>query len=87
MSNTEKFGGDELVFPFVETREMQGESISFGLSKREHFAAMAMQGMLAGGWGDGDARFVADWRDHMAHEAVRHADALLRALRSSKEGA
>ena len=65
----------------------RGECYKSELTIREHFAAMAMQGMLAGGWGDGDARSVADWRDHMAHEAVRHADALLRALRSSEEGA
>lgn len=79
MSNEEKFGGDELVFPFVETREMQGESISFGLTKREHFAAMAMQGLCA-------SQSKGDF-DRLGPLAVAIADNLLRALRSRKEGA
>lgn len=64
-----------MAFPFVETREMQGESISFGLTKREHFAALAMQGFMAS--------TVKSTHDEFAKEAVRMADALLRAL--SKE--
>ena len=66
--------GQELAYPFVETREMQGESISFGLTKREHFAALAMQGLCANtAYGDAQAEFLAKW-------SVDQADALLRAL-------
>lgn len=67
-----KENGQELAFPFVETREMQGESISFGLTKREHFAAMAMQGLVAA-----PGAYTVNAR---AALAVECADALLRAL-------
>lgn len=39
--------GQELAFPFVETGAMQGESVNLGLTKREYFAAMALQGFIA----------------------------------------
>lgn len=46
---------------------------AIGLTKREHFAAMAMQGLVAKGfWGESD--------DDKAREAVAMADALLKAL-------
>ena len=73
-------GASDLAFPFVETAPMQGESINFGLTKRELFAAMAMQGMISAGWDSGDTRSVEDWRDQMAAEAVRYADSLLEGL-------
>lgn len=48
-----------------------------GVSKREHFAALAMQGLLANpnihAWGESEAT--------MATQAVRCADALLDALK------
>ena len=44
-----------------------------GLTKRELFAAMAMQGMLAGDDGSSAAKYVAE-------EALKQADALLAAL-------
>jgi hypothetical protein len=44
-----------------------------GLTKREYFAAMAMQGMLANTNINGN---LSDF----ANEAVRHADALIEAL-------
>ena len=81
-----KKNGQELAFPFVETREMQGESISFGLTKREEFAKVMMSSMIAAGYDSGDTRSVEGWRDQMAHEAVRYADALLRALSHSAGG-
>lgn len=72
--------GQELAFPFVETREMQGESISFGLTKREHFAALAMQGLCANtAYGDTQDEFIAKW-------SVDQADALLRALSTPPKG-
>ena len=73
-----KENGQELAFPFVETREMQGEPIMFGLTKREHFAAMAMQGLVAApGTHTVNARVAL---------AVECADALLRALAAGGEG-
>ena len=79
-----KKNGQELAFPFVETREMQGESISFGLTKREHFAAMAMQGILANrGMIDQPDRASVKW---VAERAIASADALLRALSTPPKG-
>lgn len=48
-----------------------------GLTKREHFAAMAMQGLLAG-----DAGEMED--DVIARFSISQADALLSALEQSK---
>ena len=66
--------GSDLAFPFVETAAMQGESINFGLTKRELFAAMAMQGIVSG----------MHSAQISAQLAVEHADALILAL-SRKE--
>ncbi|UTA78996.1 hypothetical protein J4377_13645 [Halomonas sp. XH26] len=59
---------------FVES-ERAGDyaAIGQGLSKREHFAGLAMQGLLASGPHDCDEHGVA-------HDAVLNADALLAAL-------
>lgn len=54
----------------------KGEAI--GLTKREYFAAMAMQGLLAK---HGDDDYQAE---QIAGYAVAHADALLKALENSK---
>lgn len=61
---------DMPAFPVEETSN--SESLSFGLTKREYFAAMAMQGLLAQ---NGYNRF-----DLLAIDAVRQADALLEEL-------
>lgn len=45
----------------------------FGLTKRELFAAMAMQGLLASGDKSTDA-------DERAYHAIRHAEALIARL-------
>lgn len=76
---------DELVFPFVETAAMQGESINFGLTKRELFATMAMQGMLSQSPEGG----CDVWENHpgpLAGKAIQLADALLAALAQPKQG-
>jgi len=64
-----------------------------GLTKREHFAAMAMQGLLANGE---DVRYVNglskqqkkdfDWscEDHISLIAVSYANGLLKALEETK---
>ena len=74
MMDDGKKNGAELAFPFVETREMQGESISFGLTKREYFAAMAMQGFCSNiEIGNMESKSIAEF-------AVDQADALLAEL-------
>ena len=50
---------------------------SKGLTKREYFAAMAMQGILACGPHDCNERGIA-------HDAIRQADALLAELESTQ---
>lgn len=71
--------GDDLAFPFVETAAMQGESINFGLTKRELFAALAMQGFAANS--NATANPIAN-----TNLAVAWADALLAALAQPKQG-
>jgi hypothetical protein len=43
-----------------------------GLTKREHFAALAMQGLMANG-----SRNPYNWKDMIADRAVEVADALI----------
>ena len=54
-----------------------------GLTKREHFAAMAMQGMLSDECGGQGPSWNAD---ACAARACQFADALLRALAAGGEG-
>ena len=51
-----------------------------GLTKREYFAAMAMQGMMASAFWADNANFNPEHEERMAIEATRMADALLNAL-------
>ena len=71
MNNSDMPAG---VCPDVHHANGQLEYGHSGLTKREHFAGLAMQGMLAGS---------NDWSldvNHCASESVRQADALLAAL-------
>lgn len=52
----------------------------YGLTKRELFAAMAMQGMVSSEWYSDFAEGKGSLRDRIAENAVRHADALIKAL-------
>lgn len=61
--------GKQMAFP---TQVVNGE-LHTGLTKREYFAAMAMQGYIATGKGSD----VSDW--------LRCADQLLKALESKSE--
>lgn len=68
---------NEPAFPITDERFVAAE----GLTKREYFAAMAMQALLAGF----DTQSLADKhiKSHLeqyAHDAVVAADALLAAL-------
>ena len=53
---------------------------SYGLTKREHFAAMAMQGMLSA------SLHLHDYPSQASALAIEHADALLCALSHSVGG-
>ena len=56
-----------------------------GLTKREHFAAMAMQGVLSGVNGDADLHNSAEeWKEDVASASVEFADALLAELERTK---
>ena len=62
--------GENGAFACVDS---QKQYLQEGLTKREYFAVLAMQGMLANPETYGD-------REIMMHEAVRNADALLKEL-------
>ena len=65
---------DESAFPILETEV--GIMLHPGLTKREYFAGLAMQGFMAK---DERNRFHSE---RVAKEAVAHADALLKELES-----
>jgi hypothetical protein len=52
-----------------------GDEVTYGLNKREYFAAMAMQGLLADG--------AVDMAPALASLSVKYADALLAELAKS----
>jgi len=60
---------DELVRAFMDVEKVAPN----GLTKREHFAGLAMQGILAHSFGRGDA-------DELAIQSIKCADALLKEL-------
>ncbi len=64
----------DLACPLIDTTGNRGPYLNLGLTKREYFAAMAMQGLLAcPARTDAPDDFVAQW-------AVNAADALIAAL-------
>ena len=67
--------GSEFIFP--QTLVCDGRAVSEGgLTKRELFAAMAMQGELA----SDDGAFYLDNESLLASRSVRYADALIAEL-------
>lgn len=59
--------------------EILYENATGGLTKREHFAAIAMQGLL------GDADNTTDFsKKYLAQESVKYADALIEELNKGK---
>lgn len=67
--------GNESIFP-DDKDNPQFNSVHYGLTKREHFAAMAMQGMYSNnGMVD-----QFGYAETLAKEAVAIADALIKAL-------
>lgn len=73
----------DMAFPFALMQANHGYShISIGMTKREYFAAMAMQGLLASEYG-GVKQWQEDskqWFDDISCCAVESADALLKKL-------
>ncbi len=76
--------GEQPAFASVGYDALGGGYCQVGLTKREHFAAMAMQGLLAGNYSyfDGNANVPIPFS--IAGEALAHADALITALNSPK---
>ena len=60
----------------INTIEYNNNYVSMGLTKREYFAAMALQGMLA--------KYGSDYQVQTAKEAVYFADALIEELNKNK---
>lgn len=91
MTEQEKKMGDEAAFPVQEgmisgsTKEVPAAS---GLTKREYFAAMAMQGMIDATQANSTAFDfeLASGQSEIARHAVSMADALLAALASQEVG-
>lgn len=67
----------DTAFPALDTTQTPNETIQLGLTKREYFAARAMQGMLSDE-SEGDAATYQP--DSCAKRAVLFADALIKAL-------
>lgn len=70
--------GNEPINAIVIDNPSTGPDINYGLTIREHFAAMAMQGMLSNDW-QGYAKREEEC-DAMARCAVNYADALIAEL-------
>ena len=70
--------GNELAFPFIEEANSP-DSVNFGLTKREYFAGLAMQGLLASEIDE------ASSAEGIAMLAVDRADALLKRLNHRSE--
>jgi len=77
MSNDERaaMNGRDMAFPVLDCEQTPNNTFQLGLTKRELFAAMAMQG-LVGQYAQG-GMFM---ETHVAKGAVLYADALLAAL-------
>lgn len=66
---------DQSAYPFIEYKS-SGDVVSMGqgLTKREYFAAMAMQGMLT------NATYIETSIPVLAESAIQYADELLNQL-------
>jgi hypothetical protein len=67
--------GNEPAFAYGFANEQSHQEVT-GLTKREYFAAMAMQGMLA--------KYGTDYQSQHAKESVYMADTLLKELEKSE---
>ena len=73
-----KTDGNQLAHSFNHTENCEGNLN--GLTKREYFAAMAMQGMLSACQG-----FAMGHEDYLSECALQQADALINALNKEDE--
>lgn len=69
----------DAAFPYV----VDGCELAQGLSKREYFAGLAMQGILASHANPGALGYALKNHMDIPVEAVKHADALLAELEKS----
>jgi hypothetical protein len=70
--------GTEMAFPVPGS---ENNYMAEGMTKREYFAALALQGLLAGDvYEVGDVDGFAGYAAHYSKSAVSHADALIAAL-------
>lgn len=76
--------GIDPAFPFVVDDLSKNQCTLSGLTKREYFAAMAMQGILSGPCSR-DGVPSREWLD-AARESVKVADALIDALSQETGG-
>ena len=76
----------DTAFDFGDLSEVK-KGLTIGLTKREYFAAMAMQGQLAGVAAEylSQGYDAADNQVDIARKAVDYADALLIALEANNE--
>jgi hypothetical protein len=80
--------GNEPAMPLIEEDENKVQrSISPGLTIRQHYAGLAMQGILANHWcrNDFSKNIVALEFDLVAKQSVAYADALISALNSNQQ--
>lgn len=71
-------------YPFINTEDSEVAEVHYGLTKREYFAAKAMQGLLAGDFPEKSIHNNIGLPEiHLiACESVAYADALLKQLES-----
>lgn len=71
---------DDIAIGFETRKLYENRSSLVGITKREYFAAMAMQGAVAGHNAEYHGAYLS--YEDAAIIAVKHADALIRALNS-----
>lgn len=78
-----KINGQQPVSYTPLEKDANGETVwwgSLGMTKRELFAGMVMQGILAGVVGEKVVRDWSNWREGVTTFSIECADALLEAL-------
>lgn len=80
---SEKTYGDSHIAPSY-TKTTLCDSPFGGLTKREYFAALALQGLMVNESIDGTANWTAGRNEKLAVRAVEQADSLIHALNRSE---
>lgn len=84
-NGNDKAFGDRTISTTVVEGKTESIVMPDGLTKREYFAAMAMQGLLAGFVERSLANEEADCSISVADDAVLMADALIEALNTEEK--